>query len=675
LPKINKKQKNGDHPLAGVLTDKEYESLTPEERAALLSVIDEIAEEGDSETLQDLYDEDYDEIPVDPETFLLDPYYLGDAVEVFDVLKKDFIDLFNDPTVFEVILAGGIGYGKSFLGALIEARMIYELLCLKSPQSFYSLSPSSTITIMNLSITGAQAKTQIFAELSDMVRLSPWFQRNYPPDKRIKSSLNFPKNIVAMPGNSTELSAIGKTIFGGIVDEANFMARVMDSSRSREATSEFHQAEVLVNALRTRLKSRFVQQGHIPGKLVIISSKTTEDAYLERRVKEVGERDTVFVRSYATWETRPRERYMKEEFRVGLGNSMMSSCIIETDADIKPGMEVLSVPMDFYPDFVDDIDRAIRDIAGRSTVAISPLITKRERIYECTKLDLSIKHPYSALKTNLQDGAYFLQEMLVRIDKDGFRIPILHPDAPRYAHVDLAASGDACGVSVCHKAGERTHRRTIPERDVFDRLTGRVITVVEKLPIVYVDFMLQIVHPKGAEIDFAAVRGLFTELREIGIPLAGITYDWWNSKGSLQELNKLGFNATYLSVDRSPAAYYLLKRCIEDRRLVMYYYQPVIDELLGLQDDRRKGKIDHVSYGPNAHKDIADALAGAHHGAYLGIGGWLEPSLGLMDGVTPLGEGQEDIKEAEELDEVEEEPERPDIEVPEWYSWLGGGRV
>jgi len=60
-------------------------------------------------------------------------------------------------------------------------------------------------------------------------------------------------------------------------------------------------------------------------------------------------------------------------------------------------------------------------------------------------------------------------------------------------------------------------------------------------------------------------------------------------------------------------------------RVAFYHYQPFIDEIVRLEDDRKAGKILKPEHGS---KDISDAVCGAVYGALTGRSGWLAPSKG-----------------------------------------------
>ncbi|WP_300924749.1 hypothetical protein [uncultured Clostridium sp.] len=55
----------------------EFSKLTPEERKVTLQILSQLSKEGKSKAYEDILYQDYEEIPVDIETFMKDPQYLG----------------------------------------------------------------------------------------------------------------------------------------------------------------------------------------------------------------------------------------------------------------------------------------------------------------------------------------------------------------------------------------------------------------------------------------------------------------------------------------------------------------------------------------------------------------------------------------------------------------------
>lgn len=57
--------------------EERLKDLSPEERALALEILKQVASEGKSDILDDLNYNEFAEIPVDIDTFLDDPNYLG----------------------------------------------------------------------------------------------------------------------------------------------------------------------------------------------------------------------------------------------------------------------------------------------------------------------------------------------------------------------------------------------------------------------------------------------------------------------------------------------------------------------------------------------------------------------------------------------------------------------
>lgn len=94
--------------------DEIFESLSPEEREAVMTILREQAE-GKSESLNKLYAADYEEIPVDIDTFLESDHYLGKSTDrgqaIYPYWRKAYREIIEQDKV-ECALGGSIGCGK-----------------------------------------------------------------------------------------------------------------------------------------------------------------------------------------------------------------------------------------------------------------------------------------------------------------------------------------------------------------------------------------------------------------------------------------------------------------------------------------------------------------------------------------------------------------------------------
>ena len=167
---------------------EEYEQLNglaPEEREAVLSVLKELAEKGYSDKYNELLYSDYDEVPVDIETFMFDKRFLGNGLvdaegrrTVFpfwvETLKKIFPT--NVDTAYNtVVFTGAIGIGKSFIAVICQLYLMYRMLCLKDPYLYYGMQPIDKISFAQINITLDAAKGVAWDKMQQLLQSSPWF--------------------------------------------------------------------------------------------------------------------------------------------------------------------------------------------------------------------------------------------------------------------------------------------------------------------------------------------------------------------------------------------------------------------------------------------------------------------------------------------------------------------
>jgi hypothetical protein len=130
----------------------------------------------------------------------------------------------------------------------------------------------------------------------------------------------------------------------------------------------------------------------------------------------------------------------------------------------------------------------------------------------------------------------------------------------------------------------------------------------ERVPIIRVDLLLRITAPKRGEIEAANVRGIYYQLAQLGMHFKSITYDSFGSLESIQILKRDGYNADEYSLDKTPEGYNILRQSIYDECILCYMAPRLQQELLTVEFDEKKQKVDHP---PHGSKDLADALAGA----------------------------------------------------------------
>jgi hypothetical protein len=590
------------------LLKKELEGLSKEEREALQVALAELTAKGQPLLYKTLDEIDWIREPVDMETFVKDPYYLGNTCDTcYPKLLGDLKDLFDDGTYREAIFTGAIGWGKTFTASIGICRLLYELSCMRDPHRSFGIAANSNISIVCLSVNEVLATKVAYENIATKIEASPYFQEHFPFAKT-KKELRFPRHIWVAARATTDNSVLGLNVIGGLLDETNFMAKKKGNDDPRFALEG--QAEVLYNAMQRRMKSRFERRGKLPGILFVVSSKQTSDDFTAKRIRDSRADPTIFVRDYSLWDVKPTEYFSGEWFHVIVGNESMPSRILRDDEDPKvirenmaEGCVLIEVPEEYRLDFERDLEGAIRDLAGVATVAVSPYIQRREKIEEC--VNHARKHPFSMESWDPSQAGRFLWENMVRRDVDrdlgdGFSAvsrPILNPHAPRHIHIDPSLTGDCTGFCMAHVGGWVHVTKRGDDGQQYS----------ERAPVIVVDVILRIVPPTGDEIQLGDLRRIIYQMSQRGYMITKVTMDSWQSAEAIQKLQQKGFNAEVLSIDRTLAPYETLKSAIYERRVDYYLYPPLVRELRELEHDRVKRKIDHPARGS---KDCADALAG-----------------------------------------------------------------
>jgi len=83
----------------------------------------------------------------------------------------------------------------------------------------------------------------------------------------------------------------------------------------------------------------------------------------------------------------------------------------------------------------------------------------------------------------------------------------------------------------------------------------------------------------------------------LGIPVEWVSLDTYQSADTMQILRTKGFKAGIQSIDRTIAPYEAVKQALYDGRLVMPYHERLCTELVQLEIDMKKGKVDHPARG------------------------------------------------------------------------------
>ena len=580
------------------------DGLSPEERAFALKVLEEYAtNDGASKLLNDLKFADYSEIPVDIITFIKNPNYLGNAwhtsdgkCKLFPYWEKRLRELFPDnitTAVNNAIFSGARGLGKSEVAVAIGAYLMYRVMCLKNPHDHFNLKPTEKLTFAFMNITKELAESIGISKFQNTIKLSPWFLNHGTLSGRDNVVWNPPDYIEIVIGSQAS-HVIGKPVLFAFFDEISFI-------RNQDIDKQKQKAMDMIDTAIGGMKTRFFYKGHSPALLVLASSKRSEKSFLEVHMKKKveSEKDNVLIVDEPVWNIRPADNYSGKRFNVALGNKFLTSQVLsdsETDLDFwkNRGYKILSVPVEFRADFLDDIDRALCDFAGISSSEITKYISGAA-VQDIKNTAMS--NPFSRDIIEVGNGKDDTTQYYDFFDFA--KVPKEMINKPLFIHLDMSVSGDMTGISGVWIKGKKPSVDELSQsNDLFYKLA----------------FSVSVKAPKGRQISFQKNKNFIYWLKERGFKIKGISTDSFQSVETGQDLTAKGYNYQQISVDRVESStnicrpYQYFRTAIYEKRLEIYDSRTLIDEITDLERNMNTGKIDHPDGG---RKDVCDAVCGA----------------------------------------------------------------
>lgn len=486
--------------------------------------------------------------------------------------------------------------GKSTQAIVGFMYHLHILLCMKNPQGWYGL-PSATSIVM--AIMGAKphvTKKVVYAPMKKYVERMPWFQKYGLPDKNIDSEMLFiEKNVRVVPVGGNEDAVLGEALIACLIDEINFMNVVQKSKKAEVSMGRsgvYDQAAMVYDTVVRRRRGTFPKRYPQIG-MIYASSSTRYKGDFTDKLKAETDRfghTNVYIFNKKQYEVQPASNYCGETFRLLIGNDIQHDTrILKDGEEVPPGAWVEDVPIEYKPDFERKPYDALRDVLGISSNAISPFIKMRYKVYECVEF---------GQEKQLES---FLEKDHVILGVDGMpRVKQGHycynPGKPRYVHIDLSRTGDRCGIAMLRVDGMGT----------FERAGGQQ----EMMPMVTVELACSISPDANNEIQIAEVRAWVRSLITVHkYPVRGVSYDGFDSRESIQQWRKDRMPSRDLSVDRSSAPYKQFRDALYDRRIALPDDAILLSEILDLEYDTDKDKIDHPMTGS---KDVSDAVCGAY---------------------------------------------------------------
>jgi len=532
-----------------------------------------------SDIIDMLDGEEFDEKPVSLRDFVTNEKYLGlpelseyqyTLIEKSSQVYKEstLIKLFGEEeghrmfkqTANEVVAQLGKGSGKDYCSTIAVSYIVYLLLCLKDPASYYGKPPGDSIDIINIAINAQQASNVFFKGFRTRIDKSPWFVGKYSEKA---SEIKFNKNITVHSGHSEREAWEGYNVIVVILDEI--------SGFSVENTTGHEQAKtgsLIYEMYRASVDSRFPDYG----KVILLSFPRYKNDYIQQRYDDVVADKEVVVRSHRfKLDMDLPEGTAGNEFDIEWEEDNIISykypgmyALRRPTWDVNPTRSIEDFKIAFYKNAPDALGR----FACMPSEAIDAFFKSREKIEKSfSNLGLAVD----------QFGRF----------EDWFAPD---PDKEYFIHVDLAQKHDHCAVAMSHV-----------QKWVNIKVTD---TYSQPAPIVEVDAVRFWTPTPDKSVDFTEVKDYILSLKTKGFKIRLCTFDRWNSHDMMQQLKQYGINTELLSVAKKH--YDDMAMVVLEERLKGPHIPLLIDELLQLRIMR--DKVDHPRKGS---KDLADAVCGS----------------------------------------------------------------
>ena len=594
-------------------------TLSDDEKDIIKQILLDVSEKGKSNTLTELYYDDYEEIPVDLETFLCDEMYLGKYTncgkDIYETWKKELAYVHNPINFIDQwAITGSTGTGKSTVATYSLCYELYKLMCLKNPNRFY-LGANETIWFLFFNLNLKLAEKTMWGKFQKALQMSPWFLERgtvtgrtnlvYQPNKDIRLGIG-----------STEEHALSIAVMFAAMDEMSF---------GDNDNVEYLQTGMMAiyNQLYLRLSSRFMRGGRIQGRMYLISSAKSTNAVLESFIRDNEDEPGMHVSRYKQWEVLPSTKFSGKWFKLAVGNEMLQSYIIGTqyteesikEAEMK-GYQVIDIPLEMKHRFEMDLNRTLIDTCGISVQSSYKYIPYR-LVEPCFGTS---NNPFQTeiIKTGLGDDRqiydYFIPEL----------VPEILYSKKIYIHCDLSKSGDMTGISAVAVLGYKNQER-------FDD-TGES-SLIKEIVFRHV-FSVGIQCPPNDELSMIKVKDFIHYLKyELGWNIVGVSCDGYQSLMLLQSLKLDGFEVKEVSMDilknKECVGYTIFRNTLVEQRVKLLKLTELTKEITNLEKNETTGKIDHPKQTvkilddgtkvKSVGKDISDSLGGAIYNATLSV--------------------------------------------------------
>ena len=422
----------------------------------------------------------------------------------------------------------------------------------RNPKQYLKLGESTRLTDATISFTKSSAYDLVIKGLDSLLQTSPKCQKlhyerdmtnpEYTESGKILFCNTSKGNSILRVGDifydciSEPIQLVGRNLISVSATELSFLKEVMPEEKVMK----------LVDEMFSRVHNRFGYNNPNVSLIVDSSPNSMEglaDQWIE---KHKNDKDKLFINDKKwelptfSWMFPIYEKDKKNNvFPIFKGTSTQPTKII-TKEEVKNFNEedIIWTPNDLYELAKDNVTKIMRDFGATPTAGSdTKLFTNHQLIDQCFVPNLKNFYMFEyasyllAPETLLWDKIRPLFYIYTG-QKNSFRLK-RYPSAERFVHIDMAEKKDMAGVSMVHLETDKI---------------GRKMYVA--------DFTLPIMSKKDDKINLDSFKYLVYCMKVYGnTNIKKVTYDGFESKSSIQFLERNGFECERLSLDNTPDYY------------------------------------------------------------------------------------------------------------------------
>jgi len=526
----------------------------------------------------------YSKLPPTIEEFVKDPYYLGLIYgngKLYEFWIPILNKIFPDPVTTRynnIVLTGALGVGKSTVSRIIALYLYCRLDHLKNFDIF-KLAAGKDFAFSFFHTTSETAADTFTNPMKEIKSKSPYFNTGLLTKPTITHFLDTPRS----------KGPIGMDVLFYVFSEVNFIAP--------------EKAKMKLDTGFNRFASRFQKVQDWFGNVIIDSSAAGSGSFVDEYIEHTCDPEKTLIVRPTQWEVKKDDFGHKGWFKVYLGDVTREPFIVNREQDknylLPEGLDkdkFLEVPMELWSNFRTNLELSLQDFGGISTNSTDSFIMDREKLHNA--FTIPMKHP-EIIEIDFYDKQARLIDL---VDESLKEIP---EDKVLSIGIDIGLTNDICGISIAYF-------------DKFLIKQGKN-NVKTKIPCFTVPVTIGLGRIQGQETSISLLYEFIRDINkkwEVG----SVTADTFQSRQLIQDLKRDGFNAYFLSVDRTSDAYQAMKLAIYEDRLKLQDSQLLRRELKELKTLRKNGKhkVDHPDVtkadmytNGRGSKDVSDSMCSA----------------------------------------------------------------